>query len=78
MKAWTDLKQTAIINALRCCRLLQGLPLADLRQLAEITVLKRLTVLNPGRLNALLRHNLGEPAFHPSGDAKGWTYTPVS
>jgi CRP/FNR family transcriptional regulator, dissimilatory nitrate respiration regulator len=42
MKAMAELKQTAVINGLRSCRLFAGLPLSDLRALAEITVTKRL------------------------------------
>ena len=37
-----ELKQVALINALRSCRLFAGLAAEDLRQIAEITVLKPL------------------------------------
>jgi CRP/FNR family transcriptional regulator, dissimilatory nitrate respiration regulator len=42
MSALTDHRQTAIVNTLRSCRLFQGLPPADLRNIAAITVTKPL------------------------------------
>jgi CRP/FNR family transcriptional regulator len=42
MKSLAGFQQTTLINGLRSCRLFQGLPLDDLRQLAEITLPRRL------------------------------------
>jgi CRP/FNR family transcriptional regulator len=43
MIAGDKFKQTAVINTLRGCQLFSGLPAADLRKIADITVLKKLT-----------------------------------
>ena len=42
MDSLADMKRTALVAALRACRLLQGLPPADLRTLAGITVTRQL------------------------------------
>jgi len=42
MIAGEKFKQTAVINTLRGCQLFSGLPAADLRKIADITVLKKL------------------------------------
>jgi CRP/FNR family transcriptional regulator len=42
MSSLAEFKQAAVINSLRSCRLFAGLPLDDLRQVAAITVVKRL------------------------------------
>lgn len=42
MKAGDEFKQTAVINTLRGCQLFAGLPAADLRKIADITVFKKL------------------------------------
>ncbi|HOW67908.1 MAG TPA: Crp/Fnr family transcriptional regulator [Candidatus Paceibacterota bacterium] len=42
MKSLAGFQQTTLVNGLRSCRLFQGLPLDDLRQLADITLPRRL------------------------------------
>lgn len=42
MTAGDQFKQTAVINTLRGCQLFAGLPASDLRNIADITVLKKL------------------------------------
>ena len=42
MDSLADMKRTALVAALRACRLFQGLPPADLRTLAGITVTRQL------------------------------------
>ena len=37
-----DLKKFALINALRSCQLFTGVPLADLKNIAAVTVVKSL------------------------------------
>ena len=42
MDSWADMKLTALVAGLRACRLFQGLPTADLRTIAGISVTRQL------------------------------------
>ena len=58
MSAAADFKNTAIINTLRSCQLFTGLPLADLENIAAVTLVKSLAK--------------GEYLFHEGDRAQGF------
>ena len=58
MSTLADLKKSAITRSLRGCRLFTGLPPADLEQIAEVTVVKRL--------------EKGDYLFHEGDAARGF------
>ncbi|MCL5098145.1 MAG: Crp/Fnr family transcriptional regulator, partial [Candidatus Omnitrophica bacterium] len=58
MSSVADLKQAVLVNTLRNCRLFAGLPVDDLRRIAEITRVRRL--------------ERGEYLFHEGEPARGF------